>query len=189
MPEMKGIIPGSFYQLFGEEQYLGSRCLIIWGAQREHCVRGQICSVAGSIWWCDAYLQANEMPGGVTVICYHPPPPGHPPSTTDISRLFMRGAEPGGLAAHQIWGARRGQPRQAPSQPRLFQQPCSSHTCMHTLIHTHTHTRKRRQDADKTSLIHTHSFTYQKGHSLSKRSEPSSARSLILLFACICIQD
>lgn len=123
MPEMKSIIPGSFYQLFGEEQHLGSCCLIIWGAQREHCVWGQICSVAGSIWWWDAYLGANEMPGGVTVIYYHPPPPltaPPPPPHRHKSALYER-SWARGLAAHQIQGARWGQPRQAPSKPSLFQ--------------------------------------------------------------------
>lgn len=127
MPEMKSIIPGSFYQLFGEEQHSGSCCLIIWGAQREHCVWGQICSVAGSIWWWDAYLWANEMPGGVTVICYHPPPrswlpPHHRHKPALYERSWARG-----LAAHQMRRARRGQPRQAPSKPSLFQR---SFTCV-----------------------------------------------------------
>lgn len=139
MPEMKGIIPGSFYQLFGEKQHLGSCCLIIWGAQREHCVRRQICSEAGSIWWWDAYLTANEMPGGVTVICYHPPPPSDPLPITDISPLFMSEAAATGLAAHQIWGARWGQSSLAPSMPRPFQW---LHYTLHAYAlckHTHTH--------------------------------------------------
>lgn len=94
---MKGINPGSFYQLFGE----GSCRLIIWGAQREHCMRGQICLVAGSVQQWDTYLWANEIPGGVTVICYHPPPPLTPFSSTNRGRLFMSAAVARGLAVHQ----------------------------------------------------------------------------------------
>lgn len=144
MPEMKGIIPGSFYQLFGEKQHLGSCCLIIWGAQREHCVRRQICSEAGSIWWWDAYLTANEMPGGVTVICYHPPPPSDPLPITDISPLFMSEVAATGLAAHQIWGARWGQSSLAPSMPRPFQWLHYTCACI-PVTHTHTYTQRASQ--------------------------------------------
>ncbi len=148
MPEMKGIIPGSFYQLFGEEQHLGSRCLIIWGAQREHCVRGQICSVAGSIWWWDAYLGANEMPGGVTVICYHPPPPTPDPPTTDITRLFMRGAEPGDWLHIRSEGQDEGSRGRHPPSQACSSSP-ATHTCVHTLVHT------RRNEGKSGKLPHT----------------------------------
>lgn len=161
MPEMKGIIPGSFYQLFGEKQHLGSCCLIIWGAQREHCVRRQICSEAGSIWWWDAYLTANEMPGGVTVICYHPPPPLWPPPnhrhkptlyewscrygigcTSDL-RGKMRAVESGTLHAKAV--------------------PVTAlHLCMHTrYANTHTHTRREHHRQVGKAATH-----YEQSHSV-----------------------
>lgn len=130
MPEMKGIIPGSFYQLFEEEQHLGSRCLMIWGAQSEHCVWGQICLVAGSIWWWDTYLQANEIPGGVTVICYHSPPHSGPLPIKDTDLLLLSEADAKGLAAHQIQGARRAQPRLAPkATPHKWRYPSHGNKC------------------------------------------------------------
>lgn len=134
MPEMKGIIPGSFYQLFGEEQHLGSHCLIIWGAQREHCVRGQICSVAGSIWWWDAYLGANEMPGGVTVIRYHPPPSLTPPHHRHKPALYERRCRQGIGCTSDLRGkTRAAQARTLHAKP----VPAATHTCMHALVQTH----------------------------------------------------
>lgn len=47
--------------------------------------------VADSIWRGDTYLGANEIPGGVTVICYHPPPSLIPsPSQTEAGSLQVK---------------------------------------------------------------------------------------------------
>lgn len=146
MPEMKGIIPGSFYQLFGKKQHLGSCCLIIWGAQREHCVRRQICSEAGSIWWWDAYLTANEMPGGVTVICYHPPPPLWPPPNHRHKPTLYEWSCRYGIGCTSDLRGKMGAVESGTIHAKAVPVTALHFACIRVMqTHTHTHTERASQ--------------------------------------------